>query len=125
MATLRKKVQLKANILGEGDECVRDVWLLNRKIRLEATGVSMEADERHVEDILRFAEGSWIKHRSVPMDNTVMEKCLQGDEMGREDTTAFRGTAAKLNYLSADRPDLKVAALHASKHADNPKAGAT
>ena len=45
LATLRNKLQPKANMLGEGDGCVSEVSLLNRKIRLETTGTSMEADE--------------------------------------------------------------------------------
>ena len=102
-----------------------EVSLLNRKFASRPLASSWTPTNVTWKTSCASRGGSWTKHRSVPLDNTVMEKCLQGDRMGREDTTAFRGMAAKLDYLSVDRPDLKVAALHASRHAANPKAGAT
>ena len=42
--------------------------------------------------------------------------------LDRQEATRFRAITARLNYLAADRPDLKVVALAASRHMASPRA---
>ena len=42
-------------------------------------------------------------------------------EMSRSDSTVFRGLAARLNYLSLDRPDLQFSAKEIAKRMARPR----
>ena len=48
------------------------------------------------------------------------EEC---EELGPEDTTVFRGLAARVNFLSLDRPDLQFSGKAASREMAKPTLG--
>ena len=50
------------------------------------------------------------------IEKRVKEKDKSGDElMSKEEATRYRGTAARTNYLSQDRPDLAFSAKEACR----------
>ena len=42
------------------------------------------------------------------------------EELGQNEATRFRSIAARVNYISADRPDLQFACKRASKYMSKP-----
>ena len=49
------------------------------------------------------------------------ERYLESPELRQADATAFRGLAARLNYLALDRPDLQFAAKGIAKRMVEPR----
>ena len=82
----------------------------------------MEADSKHVDILLE----EWKMKECNPCDTPT-----QGDEartdnsvdMSAGDATLFRRAAARVNYLSQDRPDLNVASRLLAMRMANPKKG--
>ena len=55
-------------------------------------------------------------------DNTQQLKARSSEAaLPREDTAAYRGLSARLNYLAQDRADLQFAARSAAKRMSNPR----
>ena len=47
----------------------------------------------------------------------------EGARMDKQDSNSYRRAAARLNYLSLDRPDISFASKEASRHMANPREG--
>jgi hypothetical protein len=101
---------------------------LNRIVRRTANGFEYEADPRHAEIALAQMGMEDCKSVSSPglMDNVNEQKSDQRDpdeELGGKEATKYRAIAARLNYLSQDRPDIQYAAKEISRDMSKPKVG--
>ena len=103
---------------------------MNRTLRWTKDGLEYEPDQRHAELIVK--DVSMERARAVATPGTAetreetqhYAKCF---EMGRSESTSYRGLAARLNYLALDRPELQFAAqnvpekMAAPREADSAK----
>ena len=117
---IEKRFETKTQLLGHGPGESTEVKLLNRSIRLTRDGLEIEADKRHAEAIIEQMGVKKGKSVTTPVDTGKKEEGSIEEALGVEDARIFRGLAARLNYLAQDRPDLKFAALKASKRMSTP-----
>jgi len=94
-------------ILGgeEGDDTV--VTILGRRLRWTEVGVEYQADPKHAKMVI---EDMGLKEDSRSVESPIEKEVVSEDgeaELTRAEASGFRRTAARLNYLSADRPDIQ------------------
>ena len=124
---MRQRYELKMDVLGPEVHCVQEVRILNRIIRWTKEGIEYEPDQRHAEKIvsdLGLEKSRDVATPCVP-ETADIKKINEKDQMplDAQDATKFRGIAARINYLAADRPDLQFASKCASKHMASPTHG--
>ena len=96
-------------------------------------GLVIEADPRHAAAIIEHLELQGANGVSTPCEVQKNVKWTEGPDagceilepegsapLGVERARLYRGIAARLNYLAQDRPDLKFAALRASRNMSEP-----
>lgn len=124
-AELGKRYAIKTQRLrrpgtGEGD-C--EVKGLNRVVRCTSLGYDFEADPRHAELVVQQTLASPGRAAVTPgLDEKEKEeeedKALQGDSV-----KLFRSIAARCNYLSQDKPELRFPVQEICKEMASPTAG--
>ena len=106
-------------------EEVSEARVLNRIVRCRPDGWEIEADQRHVDIIVRDIGLSEARPASTPGepetrdDVELNEMELEGSEASR-----FRALAARANYLAADRPDIMYATKEICRAMAKPTHGA-
>ena len=83
-----------------------------------------EADQRHAEIIIRemnLKRGNSVSTPAVQQTGEEANLRLASPDMTKEESSRYRGLAARVNYLSLDRPDLQFAAKTASRYMAQPK----
>ena len=98
-------------------------------------GIVYEPDQRHVEMIVRdlgletagsvLTPGTRAEHdvASAPSGMPSIELEDEPELMSAEDSTRFRGLAARCNYLAQDRADIQFACKEASRRMARPRCG--
>ena len=96
--------------VGPAPQDAKEAVVLNRIVRWTTSGVEYEADPRQVEKLL--AECGLTGSNSVATPGVRLGFAeLEGDKpLSKSQFTAFRGAAARANYLAADRIDCQFAA---------------
>ena len=121
---MKTKYDIKSQYLGPEAGHASEIRVLNRVLRWTRKGVEYEADQRHSELIVREMGMQAAKPVATPGASETKEeiKAYQtSPEMNRSDATVFRGLAARLNYLSMDRPDLQFSAKEVAKRMAKPR----
>ena len=98
--------------------------VLNRTHGWGKGGITYEADQRRAEIIIQelFLEKAIaVVTPSAPEASDDADKRLNSPEHTRSDTTRRRALAARINYLSLDRPDLQYVAKLVSKSMSAPR----
>ena len=93
--------------------------ILNRLIRWSSEGIEYEADQRHSEAIVKDMRMENGRAVVTPCSNEAdLKEEGVGDDVIEDwkTETLFRGIAARLIFLAADRPDLQYASNGNSKH---------
>jgi len=108
-------------IIGPDPDDLKSIVMLNRVIEWSEIGINMEADQRHVELILKQLEmedcrGSDIVGSQVTLDEN-------DAKMGSEEVTQFRSLAARCNFLAADRIDMQFACKEVCRRMSGPCIG--
>ena len=111
-------------ILGPGDKDDKEVVILGRRVRWTPKGIEYEADPKHRQIVLEyfgFQEGS----RALGVNGDREEREEEGDSepLGKEEAKAYRGLAARLNYMSLDCPDLQFGNKAGSREMASPTRG--
>ena len=104
---LSKEYLLKRDVLGPGEDEVREIEFLGRQLRWCAGGLEYEADRKHVQVLLRewdMTNCSGVVSPGVKETPGVPEPVLPDSAV-----SGFRRAVARLNYLSQDRPDISFA----------------
>ena len=80
---------------------------MNRIVRCNRDGWSLEADPRHAELIIERLGVSEMRSAATPGIDGIDEVDREDDvEITGPDATRFRGVAARCKYLAFDRPDI-------------------
>ena len=115
-------------MVGEAADLDKQLQILNRTVRWSSRGLWIEADLRHVKEVIKAlglegaspapTPGAAAKEETRVEDN----EGSTGPELGREETTMFRAVAARLNFLSQDQPDITFATVELCSKVSRPDA---
>ena len=132
---------IKTTVLGGGKQQSKEARVLNRIIRWhDEVGLSYEADPRHADEIIKQSGAADLKPVTSPMVKvnnleTEDEKSKGIEEqkrkktkdvpdadqlLNKEQTTQYRGIAARGNFLAIDRADLLYAVKECSRSMSRP-----
>jgi hypothetical protein len=130
-----QKFEIRTQELSARKSGTLEVNILGRIVRRGSRGITIEADPRHAQAIIEHLdlvgangvvtpcevqkEVPWTDRAQVYNKVDILEQ-VEGEPLGAERARTYRGLAARLNYLAQDRPDLKFAALRASRNMSGP-----
>ena len=121
---LAHKYKIKVETLGLGEGDKKEIRVLNRVIRMSKNdGVSLEADPRHAERVIREMGVEEAKASPIPGTKGEAKKATEKEEedeeepkeLDQKDASRYRCVAATLNYLAADRADIQFATKEAAR----------
>ena len=112
---MKAQLQLKYELtesprLGPGPEDGKEVKILNRLVRWTDRGIEYEADPRQAERLILDLGLSGANTVGTPGVKLTNDQLSADKKLGEHKFSAFRGVAARGNYLAADRPDIQYAA---------------
>ena len=118
-AELSKKYEVKGQVMAEGNT---EIKFLGRTIRRNERGFYWEEDSEH-RDIL-LEEWGLVYCNGVSTLVATTEQCEE-DKVNMQDfdATTYRMSAARLNYLAQDRPDIAFAANFLARSMAHPRVG--
>ena len=122
---MKKKYELKFNMLGPEGDCDKEIRILNRVIRWTKYGIEYESDQRHADTIVDELDLGNAKPVSTP-GVTELKEAGNGssvEELTGSQVTKFRSIAARLNFLALDRADIQYAAKCICKYMSKPTQG--
>ena len=96
--------------LGPGDGDAKEAIVLNRVIRWTDQGIEYEADPRQSEKLVTECGMAGTNSVATPGVRLSFDQLEKDTELPANLHTAFRGSAARANYLAADRLDCQFAA---------------
>ena len=107
---LEDRFEMKHFRMGLREGCIREGRILNRVIRVNENGWEIEADQRHVDLLIRGLSLEQAKGVNTPGEDEKPWEQEEGEEKhpDRSDRE-YRSLAARVNYLSLDRVDLQFA----------------
>ena len=91
--------------LGPAPEDAKEARMLNRIVRWCPDRIEYEADPRQVERLIAECGLEGSKPMSTPGVKATYTELTNDEELPKHLHTAFRGAAARANYLAADRID--------------------
>ena len=123
--SLKQHYELKAQIIGPEDHLGKSVEYLQRTIKWEDDGVTVESDQRHVKELVRTMGMETCKVVNTPltaqdMKDEPTEKPELEASLNAQATRRFRRGAAIAVYLSQDRPDIAAASCHLARKMSAP-----
>ena len=123
----KDKYEVKHQMIGQHYDLDKTAQILNRTLTWTEDGIRIEADPRHAKEIISamgVERGNGVSspmaadrgdkaedHRGDKAEGKEGER--GGEALDKEASTRFRAVAARCNYLSHDRPDLRVATMRA------------
>ena len=110
-AAVQEKYELDVGPrLGPGKDDAKEGRVLNRVVRWCEDSIEYECDPRRVERLVAECGVEGAKPVVTPgVKPTFRELEEEGDDLPSHLTTAFRGAAARGNYLASDRLDVQFA----------------
>ena len=106
--------------LGPGPHDAKEVRVLNRIIRWKDDRIEYEADPRQVEKLLLDCGLEGANTAATPGVRANFEAMERDAELPTRLHTAFRGAAARGNYLAADRLDCQFSCKEVSRYMAKP-----
>ena len=97
--------------------------ILNRIVRWTEAGYEVEADPRHSELVIQQLKLEGAKPLSSPGVDGAEEDGPDDVALVGEQATQYRGIAARINYLSFDRPDVQFATKEVCRDMSCPSTG--
>ena len=109
-------------MIGHGRESKKEASILNRDLKWHDDHLEYRADPKHrkqiMEDMGVLEESKGLEASCSKED----EEDIDGDEdLNKSESTAFRRTAARANYLAQDRTDIQFATMKSCKHMSKPR----
>ena len=96
--------------LGPAPQDAKEATVLNRVIRWTDKGLEYEADPRQSEKLIEECGMTGVNTVATPGVPLSLDQVERDPPLPAHLHTAFRGSAARANYLAADRPDCQFAA---------------
>ena len=120
-AQLQSNFECDGEILGGGDDEVRELKFLGRRIAWTSTGLEWRGDRRQIDAFIEKCGLSGACGVDTP--GVKHDRNLDAPPMSAEEATAHRSLVALANYISQDRPDLSFASKDLSQTMATPLAG--
>ena len=109
-------------MIGHGETCKKEASILNRDLKWHDEFLEYRADPKHrkqiMEDMGIVGESKGLEAPSSKEDE---EEVDDDEELNKAESTSFRRTAARLNYLAQDRTDIQFGTMKACKNMSKPK----
>ena len=124
----KERYEIKTQMIGEAADLDKQLQILNRTVRWSSRGLWIEADPRHVKEVIRALGLEGASPAPTPGVAAKGETRVEDNEgsidleLGREETTMFRAVAARLNCESQDRPDITFATMKLCSKMSRPDA---
>ncbi len=96
--------------VGPGAKDAKGAVVLTRIVRWAPAGIEYEADPRHAEKLIAECGLTGANTVATPGLRMSKEEAQNDQPLEQRLHTAFRGSAARANYLAADRIDCQFAA---------------
>ena len=112
---MKDRYEVRTQMMGADRDLDKELKLLNRSFRWSKQGIWIEADPRHVKEILKDLELDNCQTVSTPGSDSDKSGKDQEEYLEPAKATAFRAVAARLNYLCQDRPDIRFATMNACR----------
>ena len=96
--------------VGPDPEDLKEIRILNRTIRWSDSELTYEADEKHVQTVIREVGLDGLSKGSDSPLPKAYEAVEEDQELHPEKAMKYRRIAATVNYLALDRVDLQFAA---------------
>ena len=106
--------------LGPGPNDAKEARALNRIVRWTDEGIEYEADPRQSEKLVSECGLESSNTISTPGIRQTAKEIAEDQPLPARLHTAFRGAAARGNYLSADRPDAQFACKEVCRFMSSP-----
>jgi len=120
-ASMREKYELTVGPrLGPGHSDAKEVSILNRIIRWTPQGIEYEADPRQAEKLIRECGLEGSNPVCTPSVRESAAQIAEDKPLEAHLHTAYRGSAARANYLAADRVDLQYPAKEVCRWMSSP-----
>ena len=121
---LEKAYEIQSQRIGMGAGRQREGKVLNRILRCTEAGFEIEADPRHAELVIEQMNVAEDKGVATPGVSGMEEDDRDDDEeLQGEQVRIYRAIAARLNYLSPDRPDALFAIKEGCREMHKPTTG--
>ena len=104
------------------DKVGKELRYLGRTVRKVTDGYEWEGDSKHLEILMAEWGMKNCNAVNTPIADT-KHNHEEREEMDAEAGRQYRRAVARINYLSADRPDLAVAASHLARSMAKPLVG--
>ena len=118
---MRKQYELTTQPrLGPGPEDAKEGIILNRIIRWTPEGLEYEADPRQAEKLIAECGLAGSNTVATPGQRVSFSELENDEPLDPKLHTAFRGAAARANYLAADRMDVQFAAKEICRWMSSP-----
>ena len=105
---LQAAYEIQTQKLGLGAGCVPEGKVLNRIVRCDESGWSLEADPRHAEFVIeQLGVGEFVSAAIPGIDGIDEVEREDNVDITGSDATRFCGVVAHCNYLAFDRPDIQ------------------
>ena len=104
-------------MIGKAVDLDKQLQILNRTVRWSSRGLWIEADPRHVKEVIKalgLEDASSVPTPGVAAKGKTSVEDNEGSidpKLEHEKTTKFRVVNARLNYLSQDWPDITFATM--------------
>ncbi len=108
--------------IGPGAGDAKEGLILNRVVRRTSEGIEYEADPRQAEKLIRECGLEGSNTAATPGVRASFAETENDEELKPELHTAFRATAARANYLAADRIDIQFGAKEVCRWMAKPTA---
>ena len=109
--------------LGPGPNDAKEGKILNRIIRWTDEGLEYEADPRQSEKLIEQLGLSGANSTATPGLKVTAEQIASEEPLDQLKHKAFRGVAARANYLAADRPEIQFASKEICRWMAKPTTG--
>jgi len=116
------EIDFKAR-LGPNEGDTKMIRLLNRIIEWKHNGIYMEADPRHAEIMVKHLNLEGCTPLAAPNEKINPKHLSDEDikELSREDASAYRALAARGNFLSIDRSDIRYTVKELARRMSKPR----
>ena len=113
---MENSYELKSQVVGPGSSAT----YLGRRISWDEDGISIEGEDKYIQKMLK----EWRLERCTSLSTPGCdENKRQGggnEALDDKSATMFRRSAAMLNYMAQDRPDLSFAPKEVSRSVAKP-----
>ena len=108
-------------IVGPDPGDTKSIVILNSILEWGANGITLEADQRHTELILKQMGMEKCKGREIAGSGVKPDE--EGEQLDTAQARQFRSMAARCNFLSPDRIDLQFACKGTCRKMSSPCEG--